>query len=164
MPNDICSLAGLKELSGFCCRGWCLYRPTCNCLCFCTNYKYGRYKTLGGRLDLGHLISDVRGSASLCTFSYSLKTFIRQEIVTRFRLKARSHSLILRIRFCFLKIGSRRSDGPISWFRFCSENVGRSFVVCSHDLIFRTNKVSSFWPQNNHRDMQNLSAPFIFQG
>ena len=27
------------------------------------------------------------------------------------------------------KIGSRRSDGPISRFRFCGENVGRSFVV-----------------------------------
>ena len=45
------------------------------------------------------------------------------------------------------KIGSRRSDGPISRFGFCGENVGRSFVVCSHDPIFRTNKESSIWRQ-----------------
>ena len=79
-------------------------------------------------------------------------------------LKARSHDPILRIRFLFPKIGSRCSDGPISRFRFCGEDVGRSFVVCSHDLIFRTNKESSIWRQSYHRDiMQNLSAPFIFQ-
>ena len=60
------------------------------------------------------------------------------------------------------KIGSRRSDSPISRFRFCDENVGRSFVVCSHDPIFGTDKESSIWRQNYHRDiMQNL--PFIFQ-
>ena len=51
---------------------------------------------------------------------------------------------ILRIRFLVPKIGSRRSYGPISRSHFCGENVGRSFVVCSHDLIFRTNKESSF--------------------
>ena len=63
-----------------------------------------------------------------------------------------------------LKIGSRRSDGPISRFRFCGENVGRSFVVYSHDPNFKTDKESSIWHQNDHRDiMQNLSAPFIFQ-
>ena len=62
------------------------------------------------------------------------------------------------------KIGSRRSDGPISRFRFCGENVGRSFVTCSHDQISRTYKDSSIWRQNDYRDiMQNLSAPFIFQ-
>ena len=63
------------------------------------------------------------------------------------------------------KTGSRRSDGPISRFRFCGENVGRSlFVVCSHDSIFRTKVEHSLWCQNDHRDiMQNLSAPFIFQ-
>ena len=62
------------------------------------------------------------------------------------------------------KIGSKRSGSPISRFRFCGENVGRSFAVCSHDPIFRTNKESSIWRQNDHRDiMQNLSAPFIFQ-
>ena len=62
------------------------------------------------------------------------------------------------------KIGSRCSGGPISKFPFCGENVGRSFVVCSHDPIFRTNKESSIWRQNDHRDiMQNLSVPFIFQ-
>ena len=79
-------------------------------------------------------------------------------------VKARSHDPILRIRFLVPKIGSRRSDGPISRFRFCGENVGKSFVVCSHDPIFRTNKESSIWCQNDQRDiMQNLSAPFIFQ-
>ena len=64
--------------------------------------------------------------------------------------KARSHDPFLRIRFLVPKIGSRRSDGPISRFRFCDENVGRSFVVCSHDPFFRTNKESSIWRQNNH--------------
>ena len=58
-------------------------------------------------------------------------------------LKARSHDPILRIRFLVPKIGSRRSDGPISRLRFCWENVGRSIVVCLHDPIFRTNKESS---------------------
>ena len=48
------------------------------------------------------------------------------------------------------KTGSRRSHGPISRFRFCGENVGRSFVVCSHDAFFRTNKASSIWRQNDH--------------
>ena len=43
-------------------------------------------------------------------------------------------------------------------------NDGRSFVVCSHDPIFRANKESSIWIQNDHRDiMRNLSPPFIFQ-
>ena len=61
------------------------------------------------------------------------------------------------------KIGSRRSDDASSRFRFCSENVERSFVVCSHNPIFGTNRESSIWRQNDHRDMmQNLSAPFIF--
>ena len=44
-------------------------------------------------------------------------------------LKARFHDPFLRIRFLVLKIGSRRSDGPISRFRFCGENVGRSFIT-----------------------------------
>ena len=36
--------------------------------------------------------------------------------------------------------------------------------MCSHDPIFRTDKESSIWRQNDHMDiMQNLSAPFIFQ-
>ena len=48
------------------------------------------------------------------------------------------------------KTGSRRSDDPISRFRFCGENVRRSFVVCSHDPFFRTNKESSIWRQNDH--------------
>ena len=58
-------------------------------------------------------------------------------------LKACSDNPFLRIRFLVSKTGSRRSDGPISRFRFCGENVGRSFVVCSHDPFFRTNKESS---------------------
>ena len=79
-------------------------------------------------------------------------------------VKARSQDPILRIRFLVPEIGSRCSDGPISRFRFCGGNVGRSFVVCSHDPIFRTDKESSVWRQNNQRDiMQNLSAPFVFQ-
>ena len=38
-------------------------------------------------------------------------------------------------------------------------------VICNvHDPIFRTDKESSIWHQNDHRDiMQNLSEPFIFQ-
>ena len=68
------------------------------------------------------------------------------------------------IRFLVPKIGSRSSDGPISRFHFCGENVGRSFVVCSQDPIFRTNKESSIWGQNYQRDiMQYLSGPFVFQ-
>ena len=79
-------------------------------------------------------------------------------------VEARSHDPMLRIRFLVPKIGSRRSGGPISRFRFCGENVRRSFAVCSHDPIFRTDKDSSICRQNYHRDiMQNLSAPFIFQ-
>ena len=35
--------------------------------------------------------------------------------------------------------------------------------MCLHDPIFKTDKESSIWRQNDHRDiMQNLSAPFIF--
>ena len=66
-------------------------------------------------------------------------------------LKACSHGPILRIRFLVLKIGSRRSDGPISRFRFRGENVKKSFVVCSHGPIFRTNKECSIWRQNDRR-------------
>ena len=65
-------------------------------------------------------------------------------------IKARSHDPFFRIRFFVPKTGSRRSDGPISRFRFCDENVGRSFVVCSHDPFFRTDKESSIWRQNDH--------------
>ena len=64
--------------------------------------------------------------------------------------KARSHDPFLRIRFLVPKTGSRRSDGPNSKFRFCGENVERTFVVCSHDPLFRTNKESSVWRQNDH--------------
>ena len=65
-------------------------------------------------------------------------------------LKAHWHDPFLRIRFLVPKTGSRRSDGPISRFRFCGENVGRSFAVCSYGPFFRTNKGSSIWFQNDH--------------
>ena len=79
-------------------------------------------------------------------------------------IKALLDDPILRIRFLVPKVGSRSSDSPISRLRFCGENAGRSFVVCSQDPIFRTNKESSIWRQNDHRDiMQNLWAPFVFQ-
>ena len=65
-------------------------------------------------------------------------------------LKAPSHDPFLRIRFFISKIESRRSDGPISKFCFCDENVGRSFVMCLHDPFFRTNKESSILRQNDH--------------
>ena len=80
----------------------------------------------------------------VCNGSYDHYNFMET------RLKARSHDPFLRIRFLVPKIGSRRSDGPISRFRFCGDNVGRSFVVCSHDPFFRTNKESSTWRQNDH--------------
>ena len=41
----------------------------------------------------------------------------------------------------------RRSDFKVP---FCGENIGRSFVVCSHDSFSRTNKESSIWRQNDH--------------
>ena len=67
---------------------------------------------------------------------------------TCFRVKTRSDDPFLRIRFLVPKTGSRRLDGPISGFHFCGESV--SFVVCSHDPFFRTNKESSIWRQNDH--------------
>ena len=48
------------------------------------------------------------------------------------------------------QIGSMRSDGLISRFCFCGENVGKSFIVYSHDPIFKTGKESSIWRQNGH--------------
>ena len=79
-------------------------------------------------------------------------------------LKARSYDPILRIRLLVPKIGSRRSDGPISRFRFCGENIGRSFAVCSDDLISELTKNLQFGAKNDHRGIvQNLQAPFIFQ-
>ena len=85
-------------------------------------------------------------------------------VENRSSVKARSHDPILRILFLVPKIGRRRSDCPIWRFHFCGENVGRSFVVCSPDPIFRINKESSVLRQNDHRHvMQNLWAPFILQ-
>ena len=71
---------------------------------------------------------------------------------------------MLRIRLLVPKIGSRRSDGPISRFSFCGENAGRSFVACSHDPIFRTDKESLIWRQTiTGISCKYLSASFIFQ-
>ena len=67
-------------------------------------------------------------------------------------IKARSHDPILRIRFLVPKIGGRGSDGLISRFCFCGDNVGRSFVVCLHDPFSR-NKESANWRQNYHMDI-----------
>ena len=93
-----------------------------------------------------------------------LNGFPTKEMCKSVNLKDHSHDPILRIRFLVPKIGSRRSDSPISRYCFCGENVGRSFEVCSHYSIFRTDKESSIWRQNDHREiMQHLSAPFIFQ-
>ena len=64
-------------------------------------------------------------------------------------VKARSHDLILRIQSLVPKIGSRRSDDPISTFHICDENVGRSFVVCSHDPIFRTKRIFNLAPKRS---------------
>ena len=101
---------------------------------------------------------------SCISYSYLVINFFLTAIYFIVQLLCFSHDPILRILFLVPKIGSRRSDGPISRFRFCGENVGRSFVVRSHDPIFRTNKESSIWRRNDHKDiMQNLSAPFIFQ-
>ena len=69
-----------------------------------------------------------------------------------FTFKARSHDPFLRIQFLVSKTGSGLSDGLISRFRFCGENVGRSFAVCSHDPFFRTNKESSICHQNDHAE------------
>ena len=78
---------------------------------------------------------------------------------TLYHVKARSHDPFLRIRFLVPKTESRRSYGPISRFRFCGENVGRSFVVCSHDPLFSTNKESSIWRQHDHAKFVGAFRP-----
>ena len=65
------------------------------------------------------------------------------------------------MRFLVPKIGSRRSDGPISRFCFCGENVRRSFVVVHTTRFSELTKNLQFGTKTI---MQNLSAPFIFQG
>ena len=41
-----------------------------NCACLCTNYKYGRSKTLFHRLDIDHLSSEVGlGPHPVCLLS-----------------------------------------------------------------------------------------------
>ena len=78
-------------------------------------------------------------------FIFILIVFIAVENIPCIDVKALSHDPILRFRFLVPKIGRSRSDGPISRPRFCGENVGRSFVVCSHDPVFRTDKEFSIW-------------------
>ena len=82
------------------------------------------------------------------SFSQSESSNFSQCVITIRKVSCLKASL--RIRFLVSKTGSRRSDGPISRFRFCGENVGRSFVLCSHDPFFRTKKESSICHQNNH--------------
>ena len=62
-------------------------------------------------------------------------------------LKARSIYPILKIQFLVPKIRSRRSDGPIS--RLVFEKTGRSFIVCSHEPIFRTNRIFNMAPKQS---------------
>ena len=62
-------------------------------------------------------------------------------------MKAHSDGLF---QFLVLKTGSKRSDSLVSRFCFCGKNVRRPFVVCSHELFFRTNEESSIWCQNDH--------------
>ena len=73
----------------------------------------------------------------------------KQTVVFAKQVKARSDDSLLRIGFLVPKTGSRRSDGPTSRFCFCGENVGRSFLVCSHDPFPRTNKESLIRCQND---------------
>ena len=60
-------------------------------------------------------------------------------------LKARSHDQVLRIQF---------------FVPFCGENVGRSFVVCSHHRFSELTKNFQFGAK---MVMRNLSVPYIFQ-
>ena len=99
------------------------------------------------------LVTLVLNSIDHTVENHVLKTIdnnLNHDLLSFETLKARSHDPFLRIRFLVPKTGSRRSHGPISRFRFCDENVGRSFVVCSHDPFVRTNKESSIWRQNDH--------------
>ena len=75
-------------------------------------------------------------------------------------LKAHSHDPILRIRFLVPKIGSRCSDGPLSRFCFCGENVGRSLVVIRFSELTECLQLA---PKRSQDVIQNLSAPFILQ-
>ena len=62
------------------------------------------------------------------------------------------------------KIGSRCSDGPISRFRFCGENVVRSFGCVQTIRFSEPTKNLHFSAKTITGDiMQNFSAPFILQ-
>ena len=104
---------------------------------------------------------------NISVINYQHKKYDADTSLSFLSHEACSPDPILRIRFLVPKIGSKGSEvqkGLISRFRFCDENVGRLFLVYSHNPIFRTNKESSIWYHNNHSDiMQNLSPPFFFQ-
>ena len=103
------------------------------------NYRRRRLNFVAFNINIWHTISKSFWSTE--TLGVAIEKLF---------LKARSHDPFLRIRFLVPKTGSRHSDGPISRFRFCGENVERSFVVCSYNPFFRTNKGSSIWRQNDH--------------
>ena len=72
-----------------------------------------------------------------------------------------TQSPFLMIQFLVPKTGSRRSDGPISRFRSCGENVGRSFVVVHMIRFLELTKNLQFGAKTI---MENLSVSFIIQG
>ena len=59
------------------------------------------------------------------------------------------------------KIGNRCSNSPISRFRSYDENVGRSFVVCSHDPILR---IRFLVPKIGNRRSNGPTSRFRFCG
>ena len=75
-------------------------------------------------------------------------------------LLARSHNPILRIRFLVLKIGSSHSDVPTSRFRFCGENVGRSFVMCSPSDFQNSQRIVNLAPKRSQGYHPKLIGTF----
>ena len=61
----------------------------------------------------------------VCRLNSSTPTSTASTQLSLVRLKTRLHDPFLRIRFLVPKTGSRHSDGQISRFHFCGENVGR---------------------------------------
>ena len=86
----------------------------------------------------------------MCTLKWLSSTEVQCHKGFHLKHKGPFTRSVLRIQFLAPKPGSRRSGGPIARFRFCGESVARSFVVCSHDSFFKTNKESSIWRQNDH--------------